>query len=70
MALGSKMPIHSLKSYFGHTLGACGSIEAWLMIEMMKDKWFAPTANLENVDESCAELDYIMGEAASSRSNT
>lgn len=62
LALGSKMPIHSLKSYFGHTLGACGSIEAWLMIEMMKDKWFAPTANLENVDEKCAELDYIMGD--------
>jgi 3-oxoacyl-[acyl-carrier-protein] synthase II len=61
-ALGSKVPIHSLKSYFGHSLGACGSIEAWLMIEMMKDKWFAPTANLENVDEKCAELDYIMGE--------
>jgi 3-oxoacyl-[acyl-carrier-protein] synthase II len=60
-ALGSTVPIHSLKSYFGHSLGACGSIEAWLMIEMMKDKWFAPTANLENVDEKCAELDYIMG---------
>lgn len=60
-ALGNTMPIHSLKSYFGHSLGACGSIEAWLMIEMMKDKWFAPTANLENVDEKCAELDYIMG---------
>jgi 3-oxoacyl-[acyl-carrier-protein] synthase II len=60
-ALGNKVPIHSLKSYFGHSLGACGSIEAWLMIEMMKDKWFAPTANLDNVDEKCAELDYIMG---------
>jgi 3-oxoacyl-[acyl-carrier-protein] synthase II len=59
---GNRAPIHSLKSYFGHTLGACGSMEAWLMIEMMKDKWFAHTANLENVDEKCAELDYIMGE--------
>ena len=28
-ALG-KVPISSLKSYFGHTLGACGAIEAWL----------------------------------------
>jgi 3-oxoacyl-[acyl-carrier-protein] synthase II len=59
---GDRVPIHSLKSYFGHTLGACGSIEAWLMIEMMKDKWFAHTANLENVDAKCAPLDYIMGE--------
>jgi 3-oxoacyl-[acyl-carrier-protein] synthase II len=60
--LGSQVPIHSLKSYFGHSLGACGSIEAWLAIEMMKEGWFAPTANLEHVDEKCAELDYVMGE--------
>jgi 3-oxoacyl-[acyl-carrier-protein] synthase II len=60
--LGKRVPFHSLKSYFGHSLGACGSIEAWLGIEMMKDGWFAPTANLVNVDERCAELDYVMGE--------
>ena len=59
--LGKRMPIHALKSYFGHSLGACGSIEAWLGIEMMKDGWFAPTANLVNVDERCAELDYVIG---------
>lgn len=60
--LGKRIPLHALKSYFGHSLGACGSIEAWLGIEMMKDGWFAPTANLVNVDERCAELDYVMGE--------
>jgi 3-oxoacyl-[acyl-carrier-protein] synthase II len=54
------IPIHSLKSYFGHNLGACGAIEAWLGIEMMRDNWFAYTANLENVDENCADLDYII----------
>jgi 3-oxoacyl-[acyl-carrier-protein] synthase II len=59
--LGNKIPIHSLKSYFGHTLGACGSIEAWLGIEMMREGWFAPTANLDNVDEKCAPLDYVAG---------
>jgi 3-oxoacyl-[acyl-carrier-protein] synthase II len=61
--LGHRVPIHSLKSYFGHTLGACGSVEAWLGIEMMKEGSFAPTANLANVDERCAELDYVKGEA-------
>jgi 3-oxoacyl-[acyl-carrier-protein] synthase II len=60
--LGNRAPIHSLKSYFGHSLGACGSIEAWLAIEMMKDGWFAPTANLDQVDDKCAELDYLMGD--------
>ncbi|KAA0678520.1 beta-ketoacyl-ACP synthase [Azospirillum brasilense] len=59
---GPRAPIHSLKSYFGHSLGACGALEAWLGIEMMREGWFAPTANLDNVDERCAELDYIMGE--------
>lgn len=56
-----RIPIHSLKSFFGHTMGACGSLEAWLGIEMMRERWFAHTANLENVDERCANLDYVMG---------
>jgi 3-oxoacyl-[acyl-carrier-protein] synthase II len=59
--LGAKAPIHSLKGHFGHSLGACGAIEAWLGIEMMRDGWFCPTANLVDVDERCAELDYVMG---------
>ncbi|WP_448549454.1 beta-ketoacyl-ACP synthase [Thalassotalea fusca] len=60
-ALGA-IPISSLKSYLGHTLGACGAIEAWASIHMMNDKWFAPTLNLDAVDEQCAPLDYIRGE--------
>ena len=59
--LGSDTAINSLKSYFGHNLGASGAVEAWLAIEMMRDNWYAPTANLENVDPECADLDYIMG---------
>lgn len=59
---GKRIPISSLKSYFGHTLGACGSLEAWLSIEMMRANWFAPTLNLDNVDPACAELDYLSGD--------
>jgi len=59
---GSRMPISSLKSYMGHTLGACGALEAWISIEMMREGWFAPTLNLNEVDPECAELDYIRGE--------
>ncbi|HEY5810192.1 MAG TPA: beta-ketoacyl-ACP synthase [Povalibacter sp.] len=59
---GSRIPISSQKSYLGHTLGACGALEAWFSIEMMKDGWFAPTINLDNVDPACGELDYIVGE--------
>jgi 3-oxoacyl-[acyl-carrier-protein] synthase II len=59
---GGKTPISALKSYMGHTLGACGALEAWISIEMMREGWFAPTINLARVDPACAELDYIMGE--------
>ncbi|MBA3580870.1 MAG: beta-ketoacyl-ACP synthase [Gammaproteobacteria bacterium] len=58
---GARTPISSLKSYMGHTLGACGSIEAWLTIEMMNRNWFAPTVNLDNIDPRCGDLDYITG---------
>lgn len=59
---GPTMPISSQKSYLGHTLGACGALESWFSIEMMRDKWFAPTLNLKTVDSRCGELDYIQGE--------
>lgn len=62
LMFGNKAPISSLKSYMGHTLGACGALEAWMSIEMMREGWFAPTINLQNVDPQCAELDYIVGE--------
>jgi 3-oxoacyl-[acyl-carrier-protein] synthase II len=59
---GNRIPISSMKSYTGHTLGACGAIEAWAAVHMMNEGWFHPTANLENIDPACAELDYIMGD--------
>ncbi|WOA53760.1 beta-ketoacyl-ACP synthase [Dickeya solani] len=59
---GNTTPISSLKSYFGHTLGACGSLEAWMSIEMMRAGWFAPTLNLRQPAEDCGDLDYIIGE--------
>lgn len=58
---GSETPISSLKSYMGHTLGACGALEAWMSLEMMREGWFAPTLNLDNRDPRCAQLDYITG---------
>ncbi|MFL9923316.1 beta-ketoacyl-ACP synthase [Herbaspirillum lusitanum] len=59
---GERTPISSLKSYMGHTLGACGALEAWLSIEMMRDGWFAPTINLNEVDPECGSLDYLNGD--------
>ncbi len=58
---GNATPLSSLKSYMGHTLGACGALEAWMTIEMMREGWFAPTLNLTGLDPRCAELDYLTG---------
>jgi 3-oxoacyl-[acyl-carrier-protein] synthase II len=57
-----KVPVSTLKNYIGHTLGACGAIEAWISIMMMKEKWFCPNINLDDLDTQCGPLDYIMGE--------
>tara|TARA_B100000745_G_scaffold109768_1_gene70448 strand:- start:1202 stop:2401 length:1200 start_codon:yes stop_codon:yes gene_type:complete len=62
---GSRMPISSLKSYWGHTLGACGALEAWMSIEMLNSDWYAPTLNLQTIDPLCGELDYIQSEGRS-----
>ncbi len=59
--MGNKVPLSALKSYTGHTLGACGATEAWAIIQMMRDGWFHPTLNLENVSPDCAEIDYVVG---------
>ena len=63
--LGSNTPISSLKSYTGHTLGACGALEAMVAIQMMQGGWFHPNLNLDHPDPRCAELDYIMGSGRS-----
>ncbi|MDR2213874.1 MAG: beta-ketoacyl-ACP synthase [Pseudomonadales bacterium] len=60
---GSRMSISSQKSYLGHTLGACGALESWFSIEMLKRDRYSPTLNLTEPDPLCAELDYIMGGA-------
>ena len=59
---GGKVPVSTIKNYIGHTLGACGVIEAWTSINMMREGWLAPNINLTEVDSECAPLDYIMGD--------
>ena len=57
--LGERVPVSTLKSYMGHTLGACGALEAWMTVMMMREGWFSPNLNLATVDPDCAPLDYI-----------
>ncbi len=60
--MGSEIPFSTLKSYIGHSLGACGAIEAWLGVEMMRENWFAPTLNLQAPDDQCGKLNYLQTE--------
>jgi 3-oxoacyl-[acyl-carrier-protein] synthase II len=57
---GNKTPISSLKSYIGHSLGACGAIESILSIMMMNNDIYAPNINLMTIDPDCAQLNYIV----------
>lgn len=63
------VPISTLKSYLGHTLGASGSIESWATVNMMLDDWFAPNLNLTNIDPDCGRLHYIQGEGENINTN-
>ncbi len=67
--LGAEVPVSSTKGHTGHTLGACGAIEAAFCIAMMNGGFLAPTRNLEEVDPQCAPLNYLRTEprAASPR---
>ncbi|MGN6578935.1 MAG: beta-ketoacyl-ACP synthase [Bordetella sp.] len=57
---GPRVAISSQKSYLGHTLGACGALESWFSIEMLKHDRYIATLNLTEVDPRCGELDYIV----------
>jgi 3-oxoacyl-[acyl-carrier-protein] synthase II len=68
--LGARVPVSSTKGHTGHTLGACGALEAVFCIAMLRDDFVANTRNLEHVDPRCAVLDYVQGEPRKARLNT
>jgi 3-oxoacyl-[acyl-carrier-protein] synthase II len=57
--LGPEVPVSSTKGFTGHTLGACGAIEAAFCLAMMEDGFVAPNRNLDALDPRCAQLDYV-----------
>lgn len=59
--LGDKVPISGTKGFTGHTLGACGAIEAGFCLAMLRDGFLAPNRNLVKPDPKCAPLDYVIG---------
>lgn len=53
-----RVPVSSIKSMVGHSLGAIGSIEIAACILAMRDSLVPPTANLHEPDPLC-DLDYV-----------
>ena len=57
-ALGTDVPVSSSKSYFGHTLGASGAIEAVVTVLALQHQIAPPTLRLQTSAPECP-LDYI-----------
>ena len=53
-----KIPISSLKSMLGHTMGAASAIEAVACAKAVSTDVIPPTANWETADPEC-DLDYV-----------
>ncbi|WP_306796540.1 beta-ketoacyl-[acyl-carrier-protein] synthase family protein [Nocardia sp. XZ_19_369] len=53
-----QVPVSSIKSMVGHSLGAIGSIEVAACLLAMRDSLIPPTANLHEPDPRC-DLDYV-----------
>jgi 3-oxoacyl-[acyl-carrier-protein] synthase II len=64
---GPDVPTTSIKGYMGHTMGACGAIEAIATLLMMRDGFIAPTLNLERPDPALPPLNHVMGESRNQR---
>lgn len=57
-AVGSNVPVSSSKSYFGHTLGASGAVEAAITVLSLMHQLAPPTLRLDVAASDCT-LDYI-----------
>ncbi len=57
-AVGTEVPVSSSKSYFGHTLGAAGAVEAVVTVLSILHQTAPPTLRLDNTASDCT-LDYI-----------
>jgi 3-oxoacyl-[acyl-carrier-protein] synthase II len=57
---GNGPVVTGLKSYMGHTMGACGAIEAIITLYLMQEGFIPRTLNLDRVDERCAMVRHAV----------
>jgi 3-oxoacyl-[acyl-carrier-protein] synthase II len=63
------IPMSSIKSMVGHTMGAASAVEAAACVLMMKNSIILPTINYTEPDPLC-DLDYVPNEAREAELNT
>lgn len=56
---GDQVPVSSLKGHFGHSLAACGTLEAIASAKMMETQTLIATRNLEKIDPACSQVAHI-----------
>src|SRR3970282_747874 len=61
-ARAGQVPISSIKSMVGHTMGAASAIEAAACALALDTAWIPPTINYEEPDPEC-DLDYVPNQA-------
>ncbi|GGQ86101.1 beta-ketoacyl-[acyl-carrier-protein] synthase family protein [Couchioplanes azureus] len=64
-----EVPVSSIKSMIGHSLGAIGSLEIAACVLAMQNNLVPPTANLHEPDPEC-DLDYVPLKAREHRVDT
>jgi act minimal PKS ketosynthase (KS/KS alpha) len=64
-----RVPVSSIKSMIGHSLGAIGALEVAASVLAIRNNVVPPTANLENADPEC-DLDYVPRVAREWRTST
>jgi 3-oxoacyl-[acyl-carrier-protein] synthase II len=63
-----QIPVSSVKSMLGHSMGAAAAIEAAVCALAVHEDVIPPTMNLEEPDPEC-DLDYVSGRSRSCRVN-
>lgn len=53
-AVWPTIPVSSTKSMIGHTVAACGAIEAIITLQAIRERVAPPTINLDDPDPDCA----------------
>ena len=61
-AAAARVPMSSVKSMLGHTMGAASALEAAVCCLAIAEGWVPPTINYENADPDC-DLDYVPNQA-------